>query len=95
MEKMTFSDPKKDKWHEALHVKLMSSKESAVEGDLQIIQVKPLLWRSEKANNIRPLDDRILSDRSPQSRHQAKKRVQGENLSHSKPVEELPAWLFI
>ena len=34
MEKMTFSDPKKDKWHEALHVKLMSSKESAVEGDL-------------------------------------------------------------
>ena len=92
---MSFSDPKKkDKWREVLHIKIMSSEESAVEGDLEVIQVKPLPWRSDEANDIlRHLDDRILSDRS-QSRRQAKKRVQGENSSRCEPVEELPAWLF-
>ena len=93
---MTFSDPKKkDKWREALHIKLMSSEESAVEGDREVIQVKPLPWRSEEANDIlRCLDDRILSDRSPQSRRQAKKRIQGDNSSRTEPIDELPAWLF-
>ena len=93
---MSFSDPKKkDKWREVLHNKMMSSEESAVEGDLEVIQVKPLPWRSEEANDIlRRLDDRILSDRSPQSRRQAKKRIRGEISSRNEPVEELPAWLF-
>ena len=93
---MTFSDPKKkDKWCEALHFKLMSSEESAVEGDLEVIQVKPLPWQSEEANDIlRHLDDRSLSDRSPQSRCQGKKRIQGDNSSRTEPIDELPAWLF-
>ena len=93
---MSFSDPKKkDKWREVLHIKIMSSEESAVKGDLEFIQVKRLPWRSDEASDIiRCLDDRILSDRSPQSRRQAKKRVQGENSSWSEPIEELPAWLF-
>lgn len=72
---MTFSDHNKKKWREALHIK-MSSEESAVEGDLEVIEVKPLPWRSEEANDVlRRLDDRILSDRSPQSRRQAKESI--------------------
>ena len=93
---MSFSDSRrKDKWREALHIKIMSSEESAIEGDFEVIQVKPLPWRSDEADDIlKRLDDRILSDRSPQSRRQAKKRVQGENSSRPQPDEELPAWLF-
>ena len=67
---------------QGLHIKLMSSEESAVEGDVEVIQVKPLTWQSDKANDIsRRLDDRILSDRSPQSRHQTMKRIQREFIS--------------
>ena len=50
-----------------------------------VIQVKPLPWRSEEANDIlRHLDDRILSNRPPQSRHQA---IQGDNSSRTSNEE--------
>ena len=55
------------------------------ESYLDVIQVKPLPWQSEEANDIlRHLDDRILSNRPPQLRHQA---IQGDNSSRTSNEE--------
>ena len=65
------------------------------ESYLEVIQIKPLSWQNEKANDIlRCLDDRILSNCPPQSRHQAKKRIQGDNSFCTEQIDELPALLF-
>ena len=76
---MSFFDSKrKDKWREALHIKIMSSEKSAIEGDFEVIPVKLLPWRSDEADILKRLDNRILSDRSPQDvkqRKESKERI--------------------
>ena len=80
-----------------MDTQIMSSEESDVNEDNEVIVVKPLPWRSEQVNDfLKRLDDRITKDRSPQAQRQAKKRVPSSVASlRLKPgSSHYPAWLF-
>ena len=71
----------------------MSSEGSAIEGDFEVIKVKPLPWRSDEADDIlKCLDNRIWE--AVPLNQDVKQRIQGENSPRPQPDEELPAWLF-
>ena len=76
---------------------MMSSEESEVEGDEQVIVVKSLPWRSDTVNEvIKRLDHKIMEERSSQARRQAKRQeYSGQPSSRVKPMSgDLPKWLF-
>lgn len=94
---MIFSEEsQRERWKSAIHVDLMSSEDSATEGDEDAIMVKTLPWRSDQVNQMmKRLDDKINSDKSTQAKRQAKPRVASISAStRSKPSGSFPAWLF-
>ena len=94
LEKMNFSDEvQREKWKEALKIDMMSSEESGLEGDEDVIFIKPLQWRSEHIEEFfRRLDQKSASLQSAQARRQKKKRIQSSEQS-SRPIGiHLPPW---
>ena len=91
---MVFSEEgQRERWKPAFHVDIMSSEDSATEGDEEVIMVKTLPWRSDQVNQMmKCLDDKIHSEKSAQ----AKRRVASLSASsRSKPESRnFPAWLF-
>ena len=80
-----------------MRLDMMSSEESEVEGDEEVLIVKPLPWRSDHVNEVmKRLDQKVLSERSAQSHRQAKMRdYSGQPSSRPKPtLGDLPKWLF-
>ena len=95
LEKMEFiEEGQHEKWRKVLVIEYMSSEESGVDDDNEVIIVKPLPWRSSYVNQMfRRLDDKVIAEKSPQSRRQMKKRVTGEPSIRSKPTgSEIPSW---
>ena len=77
---------------------LMSSEESGVDKDNEVILVKSIPCRSEQVNDFfQRLDRRIQTDKSPQAVRQAKRRVPSA-LASSRPQpgspSQYPAWVF-
>ena len=95
---MVFSEEgQRERWKPAFHVDIMSSEDSATEGDEEVIMVKTLPWRSDQVNQMmKRLDDKIHSEKSAQAKRQAKRRVASLSASYrSKPESRnFPAWLF-
>lgn len=95
---MTFTDERqREKWLLAMRMDIMSSEESEIEGDDDVIIIKPLPWRSNAVNEmIQRLDARIRENRSSQARRQAKTRDYSSlPSSRGKPIlGDLPKWLF-
>ena len=95
---MTFSDARqRDKWGLAMRLDMMSSEESEIQGDEEVLVVKPLSWRSDHVNEVmKRLDEKVLSEISAQAHRQAKMRdYSGQPSSRSRPIlGDLPNWLF-
>ena len=74
-------------------IEYMSSEESGVDDENEVIIVKLLPWRSSYVNQMfTRLDEKAIAEKSPQSRCQMKKRVTGEASARSKPTSEIPSW---
>ena len=75
--KMKFVDQReRQKWLSIMKKELMSSEESEIDGDNEVIKVKTLAWRSDHVNRmIKLVDDRILDSRSALARRLMKPRV--------------------
>lgn len=80
-----------------MRLDMMSTEESEVEGDEEVLRVKPLPWRSDHVNEVmKRLDQKVLSERPAQSHRQTKMRdYSGQPSSRPKPIlGDLPKWLF-
>ena len=67
----------------------MSSEESDVDenGD-EVLQIRPLLWRSSEVNHMfSKIDTYIMAGKSPASRRHLKKKSQGEDSSRQLSAE--------
>ena len=64
--KMKFFDQReRQKWLSIMKKGLMSSEESEIDGDNEVVKVKTLAWKSDHVNRmIKLVDDRILDSRS-------------------------------
>ena len=91
---MSFADTEQlEKWRQVIKMEYMSSEESGIDDENEVIIVKSLPWRSVHVGQMfRRLDDKGLEEKSPQARRQTKKRVTGEISSRPKPVGDLPPW---
>ena len=74
---MTFTDEQqRDHWQPAMQIDMMSSEESGMEGDEEVMLIRPLPWRSEQVNRLmKQLDQKVESSRTPQARRQVINRV--------------------
>ena len=89
MTKMEFSTPEdKAVWEKIMVYAMMSSEESAIEDEGEILFVHPLSWRSAKVDMFFCYfgPDR-QEDKSPQALRQMKKLVIG-----SQSTREIPCW---
>lgn len=91
---MSFSDKEEiEKWRQVIKIEYMSSEESGVDDENEVIILKSLPWRSVHVGQLfRRLDEKGLEEKSPQARRQMKKRVTGEISCRPRPVGDLPPW---
>lgn len=73
---------------------MMSSEESGVEDDEEILYIHPLPWRSRKVDAFfAALDQGTKESKSPQALRQMKKRVIGNSSKREIPVGmNFPKW---
>ena len=97
LNKVKFTIPKdREKWEKVLVLELMSSEDSGMDEDEEILAVRPLPWRSTRVDEMfDELDKKIQSGKSPQSRRQTKRRKVG-NLSQRIRCtsDSIPKWAF-
>ena len=71
----------------------MSSEESGVDYENEVIILKSMPWHSVHVGQLfHRLDVKGLEDKSPQARRQMKKRVTGEISCRPSPIGDLPSW---
>ena len=94
LEKMSFTNNDElEKWQQVLKMEYMSSEESGIDDENEVIILKSLPWRSVHVGQMfRRLDDKTLGEKSPQARRQMKRRVTGETSSRPRPTGDLPPW---
>ena len=74
------------KFTNALKLDLMSSEESDIDDDEEILVLHPLPWRSEKVDQMFVmLDNETMKSKSPQAHRQMKRRVSGDESERSVP----------
>lgn len=70
----------------------MSSEESDVDGEEDVLRVHDLPWRKPSVKRMfNTLDSESVKRKTPQSKRQMKRRVMGGVSSRSKPVS-IPKW---
>lgn len=99
LKKMKFKKPSdSDLWQKVLVSDLMSSEESGMDEEDEVLKVHSLPWRSSKVTKMfQHLDMEVVKAKSPQSRRQRKRRVTGGSSLRHKPVPSelnLPNWVF-
>ena len=94
LQKMSFNNSEElEKWRQVLKMEYMSSEESGMDDENEVIIVKSLPWRSVHVDQMfRRLDDKTLGEKSPQARCQMKRRVTGETSSRPMPTGDHPSW---
>lgn len=88
----------RNKWKEVLTLDIMSSEESGVEADDDVLYVRPLPWRSEKVvDMLKILDEKAMSGKSRLSRRQRKRRVRLQtSSSDQRPTPtSCPSWMIV
>lgn len=85
-----------DLWRKIVTLDLMSSEESSMDEEEEVIKIHPLPWRASKVTRMfQHLDTEALKSKSPQSRRQRKRRVEGESSQRVQPIDRnLPNWVF-
>jgi hypothetical protein len=83
-----------DLWRKVLRADVMSSEESDLDGEEDVLRVHSLSWRSEAVTRMfRTLDSEASKLRTPQSRRQMKRRVLGTLSSRQRPAAgSVPSW---
>ena len=76
---------------------LMSSEESDLDDEEEVIKIHHLPWRASKvAQMFEQLDMEANKMKTPQLRRQRKRRVIGEDSQRKKPADEnIPNWVFV
>ena len=73
-------------WEKVLILGFMSSEESDLDNEEEVLTLHPLPWRAEKVDMLfRKLDEITLKAKSPQARRQMKRRVLGAVSGRSSP----------
>ena len=88
LEKMAFSKQEdKTLWEKILVVEMMSSEDSEVDEEEEVLAVHPLPWRASKVDvMLKRLDDDMKETKSLQARRQMKKRCVGHDSIRSPPI---------
>lgn len=84
-------------WQVVMEADNISSEDSGMDSDEEVLIVKQLPWRSEQVNSLfKRLDQKVMQEKSPHARRQAKRRVvSSQASSRLKPLSQnYPAWLF-
>ena len=92
---MTFSKQEdKALWEKVLVLEMMSSEDSEIDEEEEVLMVHPLPWRASKVDAMfKRLDDGIKENKSPQSRRQMKKRCVGQDSARCAPIaDKFPKW---
>ena len=77
-------------------MEFMSSDESGIEEDKEVIISHPLPWLSPNVQQFkRRLDEASKKDKSPQARRMIKERVEGSPSCRSCATKDnIPSWVF-
>ena len=89
---MSFSDKEElEKWRQVIKIEYMSSEESGVDAENEVIILKSMPWSFVHVGQLfHRLDEKSLEDKSPQVRYQMKKHVTGEIFCRPRPKGDLP-----
>ena len=75
-----------EKWRRVLISDMMSSEESDMDGEKEVLKVHSLPWRAVSVSRMfQALDKEAANQRTPQSRRQMKERVMGEESDRPAP----------
>ena len=75
-----------------MKIEFMSSEESEVDGDEDVLSVHNLPWRKAAVKKMfDTLDAEIAKTKTPQSRRQLKRRIDGSSSTRSQP-SSAPKW---
>ena len=96
LNKIEFADVRdKEMWGKIVTLDMVSSEESGTDDGEEVLTVRPLPWRSARVRHMfRELDRQSLTDKSPKSRRQMKRRVLRENSARPQCNLELPQLAF-
>lgn len=74
----------------------MSSEESSMDEEEEVLKVHSLSWRARKVNAMfERLDGEAGKSKTPQAKRQRKRRVTGESSQRQQPADlNLPNWIF-
>ena len=91
-----FADAKdRERWENVLCPDMISCEDSGTDNGEEVLIVRTLPWRSSRMDHMfANLDKQSLSNKSPQSRRQMKRRVLGECSLQPRCTVELPKWVF-
>lgn len=94
--KMSFSNPaSKKQWSQVLTMEIMSSEESAVDADEDVLCIRPLPWRTARVvDMLTCLDEKVAMGKSSLARRQRKRRVQTSPSLRPAP-ESSPSWMVV
>lgn len=82
-------------WEQLMKTEYMSSEESGVDGDEDILKVHDLPWRKPSVKRMfATLDSESAKRRTPQSKRQMKRRVTGETSTRPVPAS-VPKWAVV
>lgn len=93
LELQKFQKPSdKSLWKQLLKTDYMSSEESDVDGDEDVLQVHDLPWRKPSIKRMfATLDAESSKRKSAQAKRQMKRRVMGRNSTRPQPAS-MPKW---
>ena len=85
---MKFTNEKdKAVWLDAMKLDIMSSEESDMDEEEEVLIIHPLEWRSDKLERMfLILDNEITKSKSPQAQRQMKRRVVGDKSQRPVPL---------
>ena len=86
-----------DLWKKVIVPDLISSEESEMDEDEEVLKVRSLSWRASRVTAMfERLDGEVSKSKTPQSKRQRKRRVNsGESSQRQQPADlNLPNWVF-
>jgi len=96
-EKGSFKDEdNKEEWKKILTMEFVSSEESGMEEDDEVIIIRPLPWLSSTVTEFKlKLDAETKLNRTPLARRQLKKRINGMPSDRARPAtDNIPTWVY-
>lgn len=89
-------DTDADLWKKVVVPELISSEESDMDEEEEVLKVHSIPWRAHKVTAMfERLNSEAYKSKTPQSKRQRKRRVTGESYQRQRPADlNLPNWIF-